>query len=336
MDRSGRNWRRFYGNVASVLPLVALALVLAGCVGTPTQRPAEGPAGPSQVRITPDTFGGVASRSVVTPSYLIKTTIEDPAMVANLAQVMEGALSQYRKLAPGVPLSDKPMQCFVFANRNQWAQFTESQTGDDAKVYLRINRGGYAVGDWFVSYYIGERETYSVAAHEGFHQYIGRHFKRRPPPFLEEGLSTLFEYIDWDDGLPRWRWEVNPNRFNGLERSVEQNLTMPLTELCSMHAGQVVSKQLWKVETFYAQAWAFARFLAEGQNGKYRPALEAMLADLAANRVPIAGFNQLDPPGLWNPRSARPLLEHYLGKPLEAVDKEYQAYMRYLVKNRSR
>ena len=29
---------------------------------------------------------------------------------------------------------------------------------------------------------------------------------------------------------------------SGLERSVSQNLTMPLTELCSMHAGQVVKQ----------------------------------------------------------------------------------------------
>lgn len=284
--------------------------------------------------VTPETFGGVPSRKITTPHYVIKTTIDDEELITRLPQIMEGALAQYRKLAPGVPASDKPMQCFVFADRNQWAQFTEAETGDDAKVYLRINRGGYAVRDWFVSYYIGDRETLSVAAHEGFHQYIGRHYKRRPPPFLEEGLSTLFEYIEWENDLPRWRWEVNPNRLNGLERSVNQNLTMPLTELISMHAGQVVSKQLWKVETFYAQAWAFARFLADGQNGRYRPALAKMLADLASNRVPIEGFQRLDPPGMWNPKSARPLLEHYLGKSLDEVDREYQAYMKQIVRSR--
>lgn len=314
--------------------LVLIGLV-AGCADTP-RPPPEGPDGKAVVLMTEEPFGGVPSRKIETANYLIRTTIDDDEIITRLPQVMEGALAQYRKLAPGVPTSDKPMHCFVFATRNQWAQFTEAETGDDAKVYLRINRGGYAVRDWFVSYYIGDRETLSVAAHEGFHQYVGRHFKRRPPPFVEEGLSTLFEYVEWENELPRWRWAMNPSRMSGLERSVSQGLTMPLTELCAMHAGQVVSKQQWKVETFYAQAWAFARFMADGENGRYRPGMERMLADLAANRVPLPGFDRLDPPGMWNPKSARPLLEHYLGKPLEQIDREYQAFMKELVKTKFR
>ena len=55
-----------------------------------------------------------------------------------------------------------------------------------------------------------------------------------------------------------------------------------------------------------------------------------MLADLAADRVPITNAGP-GPNGLWNPKSAQPLLEHYLGKKLDEVDREYQAYMRKLV-----
>jgi hypothetical protein len=315
----------------SLLAPFVLAALLSGCGSPRAVGPAEGPVAKTTVSVTPATFGGVASKKVATPHYLIETTIEDRELVDNLAQVMEGALGQYRKLTPGVPITDRPLLCFIFANRNQWAQFTEAQTGDDAKVYLRINRGGYAVGDWYVSYFIGDRETYQVAAHEGFHQYVGRHFKRRPPPFLEEGLATLFEFVDWKDDLPRWRWQANPNRLGGLERSVRQGLLLPLPELCTMHAGQVVSKQLWRVETFYAQAWALARFLTDGEGGRYRPALQRMLADLAADRVPLPGFDRSPPPGTWDPRTARPLLEHYLGKPIEQIDREYQAYMARLV-----
>ncbi len=284
----------------------------------------------AQIKREPSTFGKTKSTLVTTPHYRIDTTIENEEMVERIAQVMEGALEQYRKLAPDVPLSEKPLQCYVFNDRNQWAQFTEAQTGADAKVYLRINRGGYSVRDWFVSYYIGERETISVAAHEGFHQYIGRNFKRRPPPFVEEGLSTLFEYVDWDKELPRWRLSMNPNRLSALERSLKRETTMPLGELCAMHAGQVVSKQLWKVEMFYAQAWGFARFLVDGEGGRYRPALQRMLTDLANDRalVPNAGPGAN---GLWNPATAKPLLEQYLGKKIEEIDKEYQAYMRKLV-----
>ncbi|HEX8916019.1 MAG TPA: hypothetical protein VF796_26970, partial [Humisphaera sp.] len=310
--------------------VVLLFALAAGCAPS-TRPPAEGPAAKAAVNVSPATFGGVASRRVVTPNYLIETTITDSDVVANIAQVMEGANAQYRKLAPDVPQGGDPLKCFVFANRNQWAQFTEANTGADAKVYLRINRGGYAIGDWYVSYYIGDRETYSVAAHEGFHQYVGRHFKRRPPPFLEEGLATLFEYVEWDKELPRWRWDVNQTRFNGLERSLKNGTTIPLTQLCQMHAGQVVSKSVWKVETFYSQAWAFARFLNDGQGGRYRPALRRMLADLATNKVDVATAGAVLPNGLWDPKSAQPLLEHYLGKPLDQIDVEFHAFMRQVV-----
>ncbi|MDB5295826.1 MAG: hypothetical protein JWO31_1809 [Phycisphaerales bacterium] len=311
--------------------VLSVVLVLSGCAAAPPSNPAVGPAAKSPVTVTADRFGGVASHKVVTPHYLIRTTIDSPELVENLAQVMEGALGEYRKLAPGVPLTADPLLCFVFADRNQWAQFTEAQTGGDAKVYLRINRGGYAVRDWYVSYFIGDRETYQVAAHEGFHQYVGRHFKRRPPPFLEEGLATVYEFVDWQNGLPRWRTRLNPHRFVGLERSVEQQMLTPLAELCTMHAGQVVSKQLGRVEAFYAQAWAFARFLDDGEGGRYRPALQRMLADLAADRVPLPEFARPTPPGTWDPRTARPLLEYYLGESLERIDRQYLAYVRQLV-----
>ena len=312
-------WRSF-----CVLCVAVAIGCLAGCAASTPSVP-EGPAAKAGVRIEPAMFGGVPSSRAVTAHYLIDTTLDDPDMVQNVAQVMEGALAQYRKLAPGVPQSPDPLKCFVFATRNQWAQFTQANTGDDAKIYLRINRGGYAVRDWYVAYYIGDRETLSVAAHEGFHQWVGRHFRRRPPPFLEEGLATLFEYVAWEGDLPRWRWDINPARRGGLERALQNGFLMPLPELVTMHAGQVVTQQLWKVETFYAQAWAFARFLYDGQGGKYRPALQRMLADLAAAATPNTGGPL--PQGYWDPRSARPMLEHYLGEPLTEVDKEYQAFI---------
>ena len=305
-------------------------LVLPGCAASHLASALEGPTFKAEVRVVPDTFGGTAGKRVTTAHYLIETTVDDANLIEKVAQVMEGALGQYRKLAPGVPTTDKPLECFLFANRNQWAQFTESQTGQDAKVYLRINRGGYAVRDWYVAYFIGDRETVSVAAHEGFHQYVGRHFKRRPPPFLEEGLASLFESVEWENDLPRWRWDSNPTRSNGLVRAVRGKATLPLSELCTMHAGQVVSKQGFRVEAFYAQAWGFARFLMDGEGGRYRPALAEMLADLAAGRGAAANAGP-GPQGLWNPRTARPLLEHYLGKDLDAVDAEYQAYLGQLV-----
>ena len=132
---------------------------------------------------------------------------------------MEGALGEYHRVAPGVPLTSTPMKCFVFGTREQWVDFTRRNTGPDAFWYLKINRGGYTVRDWYVSYYVGEKATLSVAAHEGWHQFASRHFKGRLPPFLEEGIATMFEDLRWtalDGGpgtdLPRWNLLINRDR----------------------------------------------------------------------------------------------------------------------------
>ena len=105
---------------------------------------------------------------------------------------MEGSrLGEYQKIAPGVPITDKPMECYLFGSRGEWIAFTRQHTGVEANIYLQINRGGYTIRDWYVAYYIGSSATCSVAAHEGWHQFVSRHFKGRLPPFF------------WKRGSPR-------------------------------------------------------------------------------------------------------------------------------------
>lgn len=310
--------------------LLAIALI-AGCAPARQSGPRLGPTAPVAVRVEPGAFDGKPARRLVTPHYLIDTTIEDADFVATLPQLMEGALAQYRRLAPGVPPSAAPMRCNVFATRAQWATFTEANAGDDAAVYLQINRGGYAINDWYVAYFIGDLGTWSVAAHEGWHQFVARHFQRRPPPFLEEGLACLFEDVQWEADLPRWHLSVNPARLTGLRRTIERDALIPLDALCTMHAGQIVNTAPARIEGFYAQGWAFARFLWDGQQGRYRPALQRMLADLAAGKAEGPGQAASGNGVLWDPASAKPLLERYLGKPLGEIDGEYQAFMRRAV-----
>ena len=176
-----------------------VGLILCGC----------GPSQPAQFQglavatpVKPDgwTYEGDTGKLLHTPHYDIYTTIADQDMNAKICEVMEGAFSQYQRLAPGVPVSDKPMQCYLFANREEWTRFTRQHTGAAAEQYLRINRGGYTRGDWYVAYFIGEGATLSVAAHEGWHQFANRNFKGRLPPFLEEGVATMFEDIDFPPG----------------------------------------------------------------------------------------------------------------------------------------
>ena len=263
-----------------------------------------------------------------TDHYAIYTTVEDRRFQRTLAQVMEGAFQQYRLLAPTVPTTFDPMECFVFAGRGEWADFTSEHTGPDAAVYLKVKRGGYAVGDRFVAFYFGDAPTLGAAAHEGWHQFAARHFKGRLPPFLDEGLACLFENPRVTErGLPRWNWASNPNRVRGLRLAVQGGYLWPLEDLITLHAGEVVQLSPEHVEAFYAQNWAFARFLWEAEEGLYRPALQRLLADTASGDVFDRTNTLRRATSTWAPASARPLLEHYLGHDLATIER---AYLRFV------
>ena len=308
-----------------------VAVALAGCARTGAPPVLEGPAGAARLRAEPWAYGERRGQRVRSPHYVLHTTIDDPEVVEALGQVMEGAFAQYRRLAPDAPATTKPMDCYLFQYRNEWAAFTERNTGDDAPIYLQINRGGYTIGDRYVAFFIGDIQTYSVAAHEGWHQFVARHFKHRPPPFLEEGLACLFEQVKWDRNLPRWDLSSNPNRIRGLRNASRGNDLLPLRQLIVMHAGQVVERTSFEVEAFYAQSWAFARFLWDAEDGRYRPALQRMLADAAAGRLYRDGIARHPGSTEWDPDSAAPLLERYLAMPLPEIERAYRAFIRRIV-----
>jgi hypothetical protein len=308
-----------------------LLLLLTGCEGTRRGQLGhwEGPQLLSTSSVEAWNYAGEAAQRVKTPHYLIYTTLRDSEMTALLPQVMEGALAQYLKVAPGTGDSDSPMECYVFETRGEWEAFTRAHTGADAVVYLQIRRGGYAIRDRFVAYNIGRYATASVAAHEGWHQYVARHFIGRLPPFLEEGLACMFEGIGWkDENLPRWNLSINQVRGQALRRAIEKDKLWPLERLVSMHAGEVVEQSGERVDAFYAQAWTFARFLYESENGRFRPSLQKWLAETANGTVfdPTHTHNRAGGP--WNRTAVKPMIEHYLNLDFATIDKLYQAYLR--------
>jgi hypothetical protein len=313
---------------ARAIPTFLLLALLAGCSGTPRVDRYSGPESRAAVSVEPWSYRGESARLLKTPHYRIHTTIADEEVVQDVAQLMEGALQQYRAIAPGVPVSSEPMECYLFKDRAEWAVFTKTRTGADANIYLQIGRGGYTVRDWYVAYFVGDVGTYSVAAHEGWHQFVARHFKTRPPPFLEEGLACLFEEVKWRRGLPAWDLARNNGRRNGIRNALDDGTMIPLARLVAMHAGMVVDRPGREVEAFYAQNWAFARFLWDGEDGRHRPALQKLLADAAAGELFSDGGLTTAPSATWQPRSAKPMLEHYLGMPLADVETAYLRYVR--------
>src|SRR5882724_4854112 len=125
---------------SAVWPRISLAiwlgLLLAGCAAS--RRPAyEGPSDPAPVEMKRWVFGREPGAVIKTAHYNIYTTVASSDVQNSVAQVMEGALSEYQKVAPGVPLTDKPMDCYLFKSREQWMDFTRRKTGPAAGIYLQ-------------------------------------------------------------------------------------------------------------------------------------------------------------------------------------------------------
>src|SRR6266540_2375084 len=130
--------------------IVFICLLLIGCSQSkPTSGSWDGLKSPVMLSNEPWTYNGQSAQRLHTPHYTINTTIGDEQFLKQLAQVLEGALEQYRKFTPDIPLTARPMDCYIFANRSQWSDFTRHHTGADAPVYLKINRGGFTLRDWY-------------------------------------------------------------------------------------------------------------------------------------------------------------------------------------------
>ncbi|MBC8108238.1 MAG: hypothetical protein H7Z14_16750 [Anaerolineae bacterium] len=316
-----------YFAAAPILALLAGLLSAAGCESLPTRSP--NPRYASIVAVEPWSYPKSTAKVVRSKHYAIHTTIADDDFLDKLGELMESALAQYQQFTPGVKVSSAPMDCYVFQWRQEWADFTAQKTGDDAALYLQINRGGYTVRDWYVAYFIGDAGTYAVAAHEGWHQYVARHFKSRLPPFLEEGIATMFENVRFYRSPPVFDLSPRSHRAQKLRYAIESKNLWPLQKLMTMHAGDVVALPGAKIEAFYAQNWAFAEFLWDAENGKYRPALQRLLSDCANGTVYTDGKSvRRRIIETWNPESVRPMLEHYLEMDLPAIEQAYLTYCR--------
>ncbi len=298
-------WR----NLTSLLLLAAL-LPLAGCAGEAFET-----------RPWPD--GPPGGQVLATEHYDLHTSIADAGLNAHLADTLERTRGLYAKIAtaPGVESASgtvpERLTAYVFGFREQWADHTRETTGPAAAIYLQIGRGGYAHGDTFATFYHGGPQTLAVCRHEGWHQYVATTFERRPPPFLEEGVATLFEagFQEGDLGQPRMSY----TRLNRLREAVRRQRAWPLEKLLTMHAGNVVGTNGRQIETFYAQAWALARFLVESD--RHRPGLRRLLAGYANGTA------------TGNPRQ---MLETYLGLPFSDLEAQYEAYVRDLTRTPGR
>lgn len=283
------------------------------------------------------TFGREPGRVIRTDSYRLFTTEGDSILVARMPTFMEQALEAYTTSLGSLPRPPVPLDTYLMANRPQWTRLTQSLMGQQSEIYLKIQRGGFTAQGRAVLYDIGTHDTFSLVAHEGWHQYTQRTFRQPLPTWLEEGIAAYMEGFRWDQDFPEFpsfRAWANIERFDQLRRAVQDNKLATLEQLMTQAPQELLLQGGDQALTFYAQAWAAVHFLREGEGGRYRRGLERLLRDAADGAVADRLTAELGPAagrGYLMRRRGPDLFRVYISADLPAASKEFADFCRAAV-----
>jgi hypothetical protein len=221
---------------------------------------------------------------VTTSHYKIHTTMTDALILRQLPSFLESLHSAYMAEARVNFVSETPNTLYLFETRQQWEQFGELFTAGLWPVYKKIAKGAYYFNGACVTYNIGRTDTFAIIAHEGWHQFSHRHFKYRPPAWLDEGMAMQFEAFSRMRGRYKFVSSENTMRLHGLRRAFEQGHRPSLFSLLAENPAVVIDSSQEdaseKITAYYSKVYALIRFLDEYGGGIYKPKKQAMIAAL--------------------------------------------------------
>lgn len=327
---------------------VPLLLTLAGCSSiAPPPEPAP-PASPAAVRlealrmepvVEPWSFAGKAGECVDTGTHRVHSTLRDPVIRERMEIFLPTALDHYRQAIVPLPAPDGPIDVFLFGTRTDWLTYTRERLPQEAAMYEKIGRGGYTVDGDAVLYDIGRWDTFTIAAHEGWHAYTQRVFRHALPVWLEEGIACFMEGVRGGvDGAPPtfipWR---NFERFGELRDVVSRGRFIPLEELVQGTPQDSLETGRTTLLGYYAQVWALVHFLNEGEGGRYRAGLVRLLGDAVDGRI-ASTIWESSKAGTRNERRMAigrqvgpAVLREYFSADSMRLSSEYEAFVRAIV-----
>lgn len=360
-----RLYRHHFARALGVLLSLGALALAGGCAsGAGRGESASGAAGAGEPA-RPGTMSGAAAESIEpwmfdgdrgivmrTGHFRVYTTQLDPILTQRLPGFLEGALEHYRRaipLAAGTsPLPYPPIKLdtFIMRTRPQWERLTRQLLAERAAPYLKIPRGGFAYGGRALLFDIGTHDTMAILAHEGWHQYIQRTFAQPLPIWLDEGIAAFMEGHRWSapdakaGSVPVFLPWANTERFDALRDAEARNDLLPLSRLLESAPGNLIGPggDAREALTYYAQVWALVHFLIEGEGGKYRGELAALLADAAEGRVTRRLGAVFGPEGtrILSLRQGPGVFVAYFARDLHEVEREYLEFVRQVVRPGSR
>jgi hypothetical protein len=276
---------------------------------------------------------------LTTGHYEIFTTLLDPLMLRQLPGFMESSYRGYNSQLPKPIETGTRFSVYLFAERQQWEDFTEIFAGRLAPMYHKIKAGAYYLNGACVAYHIDRERTFSVLGHEGWHQFNSRHFKFRLPSWLDEGIAMLFEVSRYEGGLFYFEPGRNLYRLGDLKKTLSKDKMIPLRELVAINPGEVLTaNEIETVAAFYSQAYALVRFLREEGYGKRLRNYHQLLLDGLTGSWPlskagkrIAADRNIPLTVRWNRTVGPKLFEHYISDDFEQIEQEYLRFCRKIV-----
>jgi len=280
--------------------VLAVACVTAGCetpslTFTPTVRLREQ---------TAWTFNGKQGVQFSTDHVDIFTTIVDTELRDFLPEFVETTYQFYESILPPTVIVDPQierrrteaqppkdadrLQVYLLNNRDEWKTFVKRRFPKRYPIYRKISAGGFSEGSTCVVYHIGRAATFSVLAHEGMHQYLSAHYQEPIPAWLNEGLATYCESVEFRKNVPHFVPQRNTFRIDDLRNAQINRDAIPLIDLLRTNAGEVIDgQQITSTSSYYAQAWALVVFLRHGANERYADGFSKMLAAIADGTIRI-------------------------------------------------
>jgi len=326
--------RRSFG-VAAVVALAGLCL-FAGCgsnssVG-PMARPLAHPA-----HRKPWEFAGVKGLQLSTEHYDVFTTTKSAGLRGGIAGFMEAARAQYVELTGLDPAVDKrgKLKVYLFGSRNEWAALTQKIVGGASDTVLRVQAGGYCYGGICVFWDIGAMPTYSVASHEGMHQFLHEATRHDLPHWADEGFAVLAEGFEVADGLVSFDPMCNIGRLTTLRDTILVGKWRPVARLIAMTSMDNLAESPFAGAQYYSQLWAMMLMLRSDPT--YNAGLQRLCRDAADGRLrqtlgfPAAQWAPLQRNGEAHAAVVGPrVFAHYIDADVEGFERKYVAFARQL------
>ncbi len=288
-----------------------------------------------RVQRRPWQFGGASGEVITTPHYRVYTTLTRRSVLDRLPLFLERALVQYTTALARLPQPSARLETYLFETRSQWEAKTRQMLPKQASMFLSLGRGGFTTHGTSVLYYIGRSDTLAIAAHEGWHQFSQETLRSQLPLWLEEGIATYMEgYTSHPDGIPKFRPWANLERYHTLRDAVRADQLIPVAELLQRTPQFFLEESKSRLLIYYAQVWALTHFLAEGNGGRHRDALEEVLIDAARGRLAVQTLGRLGGPG--GVRLGPAVVTAYVDPDIKAFERRYIQFVQSIVRTGGR